>query len=243
MLPETDGDSAYSAAMLLHSHLALQGVDNLAAASYWSVSDIFDESGVDATPWHNGYGIQTVHGTPKPVYRAFQFLAGLSPNAAPVQFPQLARPGMPVVQRRGSASAGALDVMVAVDTSDAPAAIHVTALVVSFDWWNATLPNENVSLVFLGIPASATLPSAATLERIDSTHANGRAAWRAAGSPLYPTRAQLAAELQASTLVQEGLPLTRTPNGVRVDLPPLEPFSSARVRFSFSTVEAAVVAV
>jgi len=238
MLDATDGDTPYSAAMLLHSHLALQGIPNLATASYWSVSDIFDESGVDSTPWHNGYGIQTVYGTPKPVYRAFQMLAALPPGALAVAFPQLARPGMAVVQRSGSASAGSLDVLVALDESQAPAAIHVHCIVLNWDLYNATISTETVSLMFEGLPPAASLPAEATLERIDSSHANGRAAWRAMGSPRYPTPVQLAQELAASSLVAESLAITHAAGGgsARIDLPPLEPFSVARVRWTYSTL-------
>ena len=240
MLPETDGDSAYSAAMLVHTHLALQGIPNLGTASFWSVSDVFDESGVDSTPWHNGYGIQTVHGVPKPVYRAFQMLAALPPTAAAVRFTQLARPGMAVVQRHGSASAGSLDVLIAVQPSGAPAAVAVTALVANFDVWNATLRSEPLSLRFEGIPAGATLPAAATLQRIDSAHANGRAAWLAQGSPRYPSAAQLSAQLSASELAQESLPITLTTEGAtltaRIDLPDIEPFAVSRVSWTYTTV-------
>ena len=46
--------TCYTAAMVLHNHLALQGVTNLETLSFWSYSDIFEEGGVDSQPWHNG---------------------------------------------------------------------------------------------------------------------------------------------------------------------------------------------
>ena len=64
---EVNGDTYYTAAMVLHNHLALQGVANLETLSFWSYSDLFEEGGMDSQPWHNGYGIMNVYGVPKPV--------------------------------------------------------------------------------------------------------------------------------------------------------------------------------
>ena len=49
---EVNGDTPYTAAMVLHNHLALQGVANLETLSFWSYSDLFEEGGMDSQPWH-----------------------------------------------------------------------------------------------------------------------------------------------------------------------------------------------
>ena len=35
-------------------------------------SDIFDELAFPSKPFHDGFGLLTLHGVPKPIYRAFQ---------------------------------------------------------------------------------------------------------------------------------------------------------------------------
>ena len=42
---------------------------------------IFEEGGQDPTPYQSGFGIQTVNGVPKPVYRSFQLLHQLYDSA------------------------------------------------------------------------------------------------------------------------------------------------------------------
>lgn len=41
---------------------------------YSSFTDIFEEGGFDSTPFHQGFGVQTIYNIPKPAYRAFQLL-------------------------------------------------------------------------------------------------------------------------------------------------------------------------
>ena len=94
-----------------------------------------------------------------------------------------------------------------------------------------------MKLLFSRLPPGSTTPSSATLDRIDSTHANPFAAWVAAGGPQYCSPQQIAAEMAASQLVPEPLQLVAEGAGVVAVTLQLEPFSVARVRFSF-TVEA-----
>lgn len=41
-------------------------MSQLTALSYWTFSDIFDELVFDPIPFHDGYGLLTVQGVPKP---------------------------------------------------------------------------------------------------------------------------------------------------------------------------------
>ena len=227
---EVNGDTAHSAAFVLHNALALQGVANLEALSFWSVSDIFEEGGMDSQPFHNGFGIQSIYAVKKPVYRAMQMLAALPPAGVPVAFTGAA--ARAAHARAGSASAGAVDVVVGVDASGAPVRA-VTALLTNYDYFGAPPNATVVELTFANLPAGCVLPAAATLELIDSTHANPNAEWLAQGGPMYPTQAQSDAQVAASLLVEEALPLTRVgATSARVSVP-LEAFAVARVRFSF----------
>jgi hypothetical protein len=54
-------------------------------SSYWVFSDVFEEGGIIAGPFHGGFGLMTIHGTPKPAYRAFQLLHGAGMKRLPVK--------------------------------------------------------------------------------------------------------------------------------------------------------------
>ena len=249
--------------MVLHNHLALQGVTNLETLSFWSYSDIFEEGGVDSQPWHNGCayifllnshnlrrppppptlilstsfphtdGIMNLNGVPKPIYRFFEMLKALPPAAVPVTA-QVANPADAVVPRAGSVSAGQVDAVVAVDDSMHPL-VHVTALLNNFDLFDGpSSSNKTVQLVFAKLPAGAVAPANAMVDRIDSTHANPRAVWVAAGQPQYCSPTEIAAELAASQLVAEPLALTANADGSYSVTLTLEPFSVARVRFDYT---------
>jgi xylan 1,4-beta-xylosidase len=189
---------------------------------------------MDSQPWHNGYGIMNVNGVPKPIYRLFEMLKALPASAVPVTA-QVAAPSDIIVPRVGSVSAGQVDVVVAVDASQHPL-IHVTALMNNFDLYTLPVANKTVQVNFARLPAGAVVPKVATLDRIDSTHANPRAAWDAAGGPNYCSPTEIAAELAASQLIGEDLALTLNADSSLTATLTLEPFSVARIRFSY-TVE------
>jgi beta-xylosidase len=76
----------------------------------------------------------------------------------------------------------------------------------------------------------------ATLDRIDSTHANAIEIWIQAGSPEFPTSDEIAAEMAASKLIPESIPLNIGSDSTSATVTvTMEPYSVARVRFSFLT--------
>jgi xylan 1,4-beta-xylosidase len=42
--------------------------------SFWTFSDLFEERGQFAAPFHGGFGLQNIYGIPKPTYRIFEML-------------------------------------------------------------------------------------------------------------------------------------------------------------------------
>lgn len=166
------------------------------------------------------------------VYRLFQMLRELPTASVPVTA-QVASTADAIVPRVGSVSAGQVDVVVAVDSSAHPL-VHVTALVNNFDLYSLPVSNKTVQLDFANLPAGAVAPASAMVSRIDSTHANPRATWEAAGQPDYCTPAEIAAEMAASQLVDEPVALTKNADGSLSVTIELEPFSVARVRFSYA---------
>lgn len=65
-------DSYHQAAYVLEK---LKQVGNTVnSMSYWVFTDIFEEAGPRFTPFHGGFGLQTIQGIKKPVYYSYSFL-------------------------------------------------------------------------------------------------------------------------------------------------------------------------
>ena len=64
--------------------------------SYWTFSDIFEEQGQQGSEFSQAFGIQSISGVPKPVYRALQLVRRLHRASLPVS---LLREGMPAGDR------------------------------------------------------------------------------------------------------------------------------------------------
>jgi xylan 1,4-beta-xylosidase len=70
-------DSYVSAAFILNK---LKGVGGAAQSmSYWTFTDIFEEAGPRATPFHGGFGLLNYQGIRKSAFFAYQFLNKLGP--------------------------------------------------------------------------------------------------------------------------------------------------------------------
>jgi len=65
-------DTAFLTAFLVDNNWRARGL--MDSLSFWVVSDIFEECRVGDTPFHGGFGLQTIHGVPKPTYRLFEML-------------------------------------------------------------------------------------------------------------------------------------------------------------------------
>ncbi len=67
-LPNNFADTPYAAAFVTYLAGSLpERAPALELYSYWTFSDIFEEGGQDPTPFHNGFGMMTSGGVPKPV--------------------------------------------------------------------------------------------------------------------------------------------------------------------------------
>ena len=80
-LAKTNRDDA-SAAAFLFRNVGL--LDQLDLWSWWTFSDIFEEQWMQSSPFHNGFGMMTVQGIRKPIWRGFQLLAGAGMQRLPV---------------------------------------------------------------------------------------------------------------------------------------------------------------
>jgi xylan 1,4-beta-xylosidase len=138
--------------------------------SYWTFSDVFEEQGVVKQPFYGGYGLIAEDGLPKPAFNAFQLLHRLGG------------------QRIASDSQSSI----VTRRPDGHLAIAV---------WNLFLPEQagtskTVTLVFKGRAAGQT----ALVTRVDQTHGSLLPAYRAMGSPAYPSQKQIVELRRASQL-------------------------------------------
>ncbi len=138
--------------------------------SYWTFSDVFEEQGVVKQPFYGGYGLIAEDGLPKPAFNAFKLLHGLGTQRLANDSPSV------LVTRKAN---GRLAIAV----------------------WNLYLPEEaghaeTVRLEFKG----AAAPQSALISRLDSNHGSLLPAYRAMGSPVDPTAAQIAELRRAAEL-------------------------------------------
>jgi xylan 1,4-beta-xylosidase len=129
--------------------------------SYWTFSDVFEEQGVVNTPFYGGFGLIAEGGVPKAPFNAFAMLHRLG-------------------DRRSQSNAA--DTLVT-KRPDGTLAIAV---------WNYAAPgtertSHNIRIKTIGITGTLRYH----VEILDKDHGSALAAWRAIGSPAYPTASQL----------------------------------------------------
>lgn len=148
--------------------------------SYWTFSDIFEEWPFKSAPFQSGFGLQTIYGVPKPAFRAYELL-----HRAGEFRHQL-----------GSNSRFA-------PTVDVFAVSNKTHIMVFVSNWNT--PGNAIAVEEVTIDLTAiTGTQLGTIERIDDAHANPQQTWINQGSPMYPTKQQIADMMDASMLIPEG---------------------------------------
>ena len=185
MVPDTVHDEAYSATLVAKTIADNDGLVD--SYSFWIFSDLFEEMGQYGTPFHGGFGLQTIYGTPKPTYRLFEMLHHLGDIR------------IPIVGGKESTVE-----MLAVRRND-----NLTLLVYNHNIPGAEIATENVSITLKGIMPDKP----ATLTRIDQGSANPKKKWIDLGIPEYPTRAQLSEIELASLPVTQVLASTPVADG------------------------------
>jgi xylan 1,4-beta-xylosidase len=186
-------DEAYAAAFVVKTLMEVS--DLVKGYSFWTFSDIFEESYFPSVPFHGGFGLLTLHGIPKPTYRAFQLLHRLGHERLLVDGLHHTVDGWVVRSNR-----------------------EVTILLTNHALPRHAIDIERVRVTLAGAPP----PRRAFAERIDRDHANPRREWSAAGSPEYLDSAQLEHLRIASQLSREPLRCDYEGGAVRfeVTLPP-----------------------
>lgn len=139
--------------------------------SYWTFDDVFEEGGPKHEPFDGGFGIVAPGGIRKPGYYGYGLLHQLGSERLVND-----APGVLVTRRGDGTLAVALWNMVDLDRIDA-------AQKGKGDPARA----RQVVVKFAGVKGRREV----RVQRVDETHGNTLALYRAMGSPRYPTRAQV----------------------------------------------------
>ena len=160
--------------------------------SFWTLSDVFEEGGPIAKPFEGHFGLRAEYGINKPSYYDFALLHTLGSERLPNASHNA------IVTKRADGS-----------------------LVIAV--WNLAELNEDapgqkgsprtVAIRFSNLPAGAAI----TMRRVDPDHSNTLAAYKALGSPLYPTEQQVE-KMNSSTQLEAPQPLNLESGQVTLDL-------------------------
>lgn len=186
-------DQPYAAAFVTKTVLEAAGIVD--GYAFWTFSDIFEETYIPSLPFHGGFGLLTIHGVPKPTYRAFELLHELGEDRYAVSGDHPTVDAWAVRRDR--------DVMILLT--------------------NHALPRHPIEREIVQIEIhGGRAPRGADLRRIDEDHANAVAAWFAMGAPEYPSRRQVEEIVEASRIRAESVEINRADERVvlTVVLPP-----------------------
>jgi xylan 1,4-beta-xylosidase len=167
-------DEPYAAAFIASTIMEANGLVD--AYSFWTFSDIFEENYFPSLPFHGGFGLLTLHGIPKPSYRAFELLHHLGERQSLVD-----------------------GLHETVDCSVIQKESSVSLLLT-----NHTTPGHSIETEDLHIRLdNAPEPVSARIQRIDEDHANAKRLWREMGRPEFLSHKDVERLEKASQLVTE----------------------------------------
>jgi xylan 1,4-beta-xylosidase len=167
-------DEPYAAAFAVATIMEAKGL--VEGYSFWTFSDIFEETYFPSIPFHGGFGLLNLHGIPKPTYRAFELLHNIGTE-------QFLVDGLHET----------------VDCSVIRKDSTVTVLLT-----NHTTPGHSIETEHPVIRLNNTPePSQVHIERIDAEHANPKLLWQEMGHPEYLTEKEVDQLQEASRLVKE----------------------------------------
>jgi xylan 1,4-beta-xylosidase len=186
-------DESYAAAFVVKTIMEAAGL--VECYSFWTFSDIFEESYFPSVPFHGGFGLLSVHGIAKPVYRAFEILHRLGDRRLCVSGSH------PTVDAWAVSGREAINIVLT----------------------NHALPrqpikNQRVKLRLDSVPR----PDSVTTQRIDDGHANPKKAWQEMGEPEYLSSSQIDELHKSAALVSEPYIYQFRDDGLdlKLDLPP-----------------------
>jgi xylan 1,4-beta-xylosidase len=184
-------DEPYAAAFVTKTLMEVSGIVD--GYSFWTFSDIFEENYFPSAPFHGGFGLLTLHGISKPVYRAFELLHDLGDERLLVD--------------------GLHHTVDAFAVRDS-AKSSVTVLLINHALPRHSIETEQALITLTAMPE----PRRVVARRIDGDNANAEREWRALGSPAYLDPAIVERLHTASRVPHETLPYEHDGTVCRFDI-------------------------
>jgi xylan 1,4-beta-xylosidase len=167
-------DESYAAAFAVATIMEAKGL--VEGYSFWTFSDIFEESYFPSVPFHGGFGLLSLHGIPKPTYRAFELLHDIGTE-------QFLVDGLHET----------------IDCSVIRKDSTVTVLLTNHSTPGHSIETEHLEIRLNNAPE----PSDLHIERIDEEHANPKRVWQEMGQPEYLMEREVEQLEEASQVVKE----------------------------------------
>jgi len=186
MLPDSIHDEPYSAAMVAKTIADNDGL--VEGYSFWTFSDLFEEAGQFAAPFHGGYGLLNVYGIPKPTYRILEMLHYTGHARIPVE----------------GGNGSTVEMLAVRDGST------LSLLAYNHNVPGEQIFTEEVSIQLKGISSHGPI----SIARIDQDHANPKKKWLELDSPEYPTQSELVELEKASQVSTQQLDFAITNEGM-----------------------------
>ncbi len=177
--PDEVHDIPYTAA--LAAKTIIDNVGLVEAYSFWTFTDIFEEGGQFPGEFYGGFGMQTVHGIPKPVFRTFEFLHQLGTQQLPVSEEQETVGMIVTTTEKG---------------------ICMLA-------YNHQVPGSEIEEQEVCFRVQNFKASGASMTLVDDDHGNARKIYEEWGFPEYVSREEVKKLDQAATVQPQELPLQR----------------------------------
>jgi xylan 1,4-beta-xylosidase len=199
-------DEPYAAAFVVKTLMEVSGL--VEGYSFWTFSDIFEENYFPTMPFHGGFGLMTLHGIPKPTYRAFELVHRLGRERLLVD-------GLHQT----------VDAWVVRDNRENRG---VTVVLTNHALPRHAIDTERVQVTLV----RAAEPRQAFAERIDRDHANPKREWCGAGSPEYLDPAGLEQLQTASRVSREPVRCDHADGTLRFEMT-LPPHAVGAVTLAF----------
>ena len=186
-------DESYAAAFAVKTIMEARGLVD--GYSFWTFSDIFEETYFPSIPFHGGFGLLTLHGIPKPTYRAFELLRQLGHEQYLVD-----------------------GLHETVDCAVIRDDLTVTVLLTNYTTPGHAIETEQIEIHLDNAPK----PVSANIQRIDAEHVNPKRLWDEMGQPDYLSHKDVERLQDATLLVSEKQSLEYNEGSVvlKTSLPP-----------------------
>ena len=189
MLGDHIHDEPYAAAMVAKTLADNDGLVD--GYSFWTFSDIFEEQSQKPGEFHGGFGLQTVDGIEKPVYRIFEIFHQLGTSRVKVTADQ-----EKTAEVLATRKANDLQLVV----------------------YNHNVPSGKIQTEKVAIDLASSHSDTCLVQRIDDDHANPIKEWVKMGSPEYLKQDEVEQLKQAALLQNEQL--TISDGRLELEMPP-----------------------